>query len=300
MQTPLNTPGMKRFLWPVLAALLIVSWSSGFVGIRYANDHASVTLVLFWRTFISGLLLLPFALLAGPRMALKAVMQQALFGAMIVYLYLGGFSLAIAKGVPTGLVALISDLVPLAIAGLSQPLLGERLTTRQWLGTAIAVAGVLLVSWHSLAIGSAPVWAYALTVAAMLVFAVATVMQKRIGSLHMPLHQTLSIQFLTGAALFGATAQLEGGLYIPTAGGFWIGIAWLVLIATFLCYSIYYASLRLYPASRVSAAIYLSPPVTMVWAWALFGEPLGAATLVGLAITMAGVWLTSTGDRAGH
>ena len=52
-------------------ALLILGWSSGFVGIRYASNEASVALLLFWRTFLSGLILLPFALFYGPRMRLR-------------------------------------------------------------------------------------------------------------------------------------------------------------------------------------------------------------------------------------
>lgn len=31
----------------------------------------------------------------------------------------------------------------------------------------------------------------------------------------------------------------------------------------------------------------------MVWAWALFSEPLTMAMFAGLAVTMLGVWLTS-------
>jgi len=57
-------------LWPVLATLLIIGWSSGFVGIRYASQEASVMLLLFWRTLISGMILLPFALAIGPRIPL--------------------------------------------------------------------------------------------------------------------------------------------------------------------------------------------------------------------------------------
>ncbi|MGO8470123.1 DUF5071 domain-containing protein, partial [Rhizobium leguminosarum] len=39
-----------RFLWPVLATLLVISWSSGFVCIRYASEEASVILddLLAW------------------------------------------------------------------------------------------------------------------------------------------------------------------------------------------------------------------------------------------------------------
>ena len=55
-------PARHPLLWPLMATLLVVGWSSGFVGIRYASEETSVLLVLFWRTLLSGLILLPFAL----------------------------------------------------------------------------------------------------------------------------------------------------------------------------------------------------------------------------------------------
>lgn len=286
----------RRLLWPVMAAMLVIGWSSGFVGIRFANEEASVFLLLFWRTLLSGVILLPFALVFGPRLRPRAVLSQMGFGVMAVFLYLGGFAVAIEQRVPTGLVALISDLLPLAIAALSQPVLGERLSGQQWLGTAIAVTGVLVVSLDSLAFGSAPLWAYGLTVAAMLVFALASVLHKGRKELRMPVHQSLCIHTLTGAVLFGACSVAAGdGLAPPMTRDFAIGMAWLVLIATFASYSIYYTALRLFPVARVSAVIYLSPPVTMLWAWALFAEPLTPAMFAGLAVTLVGVWLTLRG-----
>ncbi|TXR47476.1 DMT family transporter [Phyllobacterium endophyticum] len=292
---PSSTSTRHRFLWPLLATLLIISWSSGFVGIRYANQDASVMLLLFWRTLLSGLILLPFALAIGPNISLRAVRDQALFGVMAVFLYLGGFAVAIEQKVPTGLVALIADLLPLAIAALSQPVLGERLTPRQWLGTAIAVTGVLTVSFDSLSLGTAPVWAYGLTVGSMLIFAIASVLYRRCKTQHMPVHQSLCIHTLMGSVLFGLCALTQGSLAPPMTRHFVVGMTWLVLIATFLAYAVYYTSLRLYPVAKVSAAIYLSPPVTMLWAWMLFSEPLTAAMFAGLAVTLVGVWMTSRG-----
>ncbi len=297
--TALNTPSstMHPLLWPVMAVLLVIGWSSGFVGIRFANAEASVFLLLFWRTLLSGLILLPLALFLGPRLGLRAIGFQMAFGVLSVFLYLGGFALAIEQRVPTGVVALISDLLPLAIAALSQPVLGERLSGRQWGGTAIAVSGVLIVSFHSLTLESAPLWAYGLTVASMLIFALASVLHKGREELRMPWYQALCIQTLTGAALFGASALAAGdGLAPPMTASFAISIAWLVLIATFMTYAVYYTSLRLFPVAKVSAAIYLSPPVTMIWAWALFGEPLTMVMFAGLGVTLIGVWLTSRGD----
>lgn len=283
-------------LWPAMAIMLIIGWSSGFVGIRYANEEASVALLLFWRTMLSGLILLPFALAFGPRPSVRAVLAQMGFGIMAVFLYLGGFALAIEQRVPTGLVALISDLLPLAIAAMSQPLLGERLSARQWLGTAVALAGVLIVTCDSLSFGTAPLWAYGLTAGSMLVFALASILHRRQPILHIPVHQSLCIHTLTSAVLFGACAWLAGdGLAPPLTATFAFGMIWLVLIATFATYSVYYTALRMFPAAKVSAAIYLSPPVTMIWAWALFAEALTPAMFAGLAVTMLGVCMTSRG-----
>lgn len=283
----------SRLLWPIMATLLVIGWSSGYVGIRYVNEQTSIALLLFWRTLLSGLILLPFALLIGPRMRPRAMLAQMAFGVMSVFIYLGGFALAIEQRVPTGLVALISDLLPLAIAAMSQPLLGERLSGRQWLGTAIAVAGVLVVSVDSLSFGAAPLWAYAITVGATLAFAFASILRRGRKAFDMPVHQSLCIHTLTGAVLFGVCAAMQGSVAPPMTREFAIGMVWLVFISTFLAYSVYYVMLRMFPVAKVSAAVYLCPPVTMIWAWLLFSEPLTPTMFIGLAITFVGVWLTT-------
>ncbi|WP_336717991.1 DMT family transporter [Asaia bogorensis] len=129
----------------------------------------------------------------------------------------------------------------------------------------------------------------------MLVFAVASGLYRRRKAQHMPVYQSLCIETLMGSVLFGLCALTQGGLAPPMTQEFAIGMLWLVLIATFLAYAVYYSSLRLFPVEKVSAAIYLSPPVTMIWAWILFSEPLTIAMFAGLAVTLVGVWMTSRG-----
>lgn len=45
-------------------------------------------------------------------------------------------------------------------------------------------------------------------------------------------------------------------------------------IAYFGGYALYWVCLRRSSATRVSTVLYLSPPITMLWAWAMFNEPL--------------------------
>lgn len=281
-----------------LEAALVVSWSAGFVGIRFAIDHAPIFLILLWRSLTSGLLLLPFALL-GPRMRGRDVAAQLAFGALAMAGYLAGFALAIAQGAPTGIVALITDMLPLVVALLSWPILGQALSGRQWTGTGLGVAGVLVASGWAHAGGDFPGWAYALPVLGTAALALATLLQKRNATPAMPVYQSLCLQCLAAAAIFAGFAWHEGSVLPVPSAGFMGGIAWLVLVATFGAWGLYYVALRKSSAARVTAILYLSPPVTMVWAWAVFNEPLSWAMALGLLISLVGVVLVAWPRKPG-
>ncbi len=269
---------------------LILSWSAGFVGVRFAADHAPISLILLWRSLVSGLVLLPFAVLLGPRMRRAEVFGHMLFGGLAMTGYLGSFAVAIGLGVPTGLVALITDMLPLAVAILSWPVLGQALNARQWLGTFIGLAGVVLASGWSISLGDVPVWAYTLPALGTLALALAVLLQKRAHTpTSMPVYQSLCIQCLSAALVFGVFAWFDGGvmpvLTVPFAGG----ILWLAFVATFGAWGLYYLALRKSSPARVTAILYLSPPVTMIWAWLMFNEPLSWAMAGGLVVSLAGI-----------
>lgn len=281
----------------LLEASLVICWSAGFIGIRFASDHAPISLVLFWRTLVSGVVLLPFALTIGPRLRWRLVLPQMLFGALAMSAYLGAFSLAISRGVPTGLVALITDMLPLMVAVLSWPLLGQALNGRQWLGSLIGFAGVVIASGWSLTIADVPLWAYVLPMAGTLSLAMAILLQKRSLSGAMPIHQSLCIQCLTAAAIFSIWAGHEVGLApVPTAA-FVGGILWLVFVATLGAWSLYYLALQKSSPARVTSVLYLSPPVVMLWAWVVFGEPLSWAMAAGLLVSLIGIVMVARATR---
>lgn len=71
--------------------------------------------------------------------------------------------------------------------------------------------------------------------------------------------------------------------------GFVGGILWLVFVATFGAWSLYYLALKKSSPARVTAILYLSPPVTMIWAFIMFGEPLSWAMAAGLVVSLIGI-----------
>jgi drug/metabolite transporter (DMT)-like permease len=303
LAVPLHRPRIGRWallLLVVIEAALVVSWSAGFVGIRFAIDHAPIFLILFWRSLVSGLLLLPFALTMGPRLCRRDVVPQMLFGALAMSGYLAGFALAISFGVPTALVALIADMLPMAVAILSWPVLGQALTGRQWLGSFIGLGGVLIASGRLVSLGEVPFWAYGLPVLGTLSLALAVLLQKRSRTIAMPVHQSLCIQCLSAAAIFAIFAWHEGGVAPVLDAGFIGGILWLVFVATFGAWSLYYIALRKSSPARVTAILYLSPPVTMIWARIMFDEPLSSAMALGLGVSLVGIVIVARARRKDH
>jgi len=282
----------------LLEGALVVCWSSGFVGVRFAIAHASVFLILLWRSLASALLLLPFALLIGPPLRVRQIIPQMAIGALAMSGYLAGFALALSYGVPTGLVALIADMLPLAVAMLSLPVLGQMVTGGQWVGFLIGSLGVIIASMGAMQVGEAPLWAYSLPLLGMLSLAVATLLQKRTVKMTMPVHQSLCIQCFAAAAIFAIFAGREGSVLPLADWGFLAGILWLVFLATLGGYGLYYLCLRKSSPARVSSVLYLSPSVTMLWAWVMFDEPISWAMVFGLAISLTGVTIVARSQKS--
>ena len=295
--------GLPWRSWATVLALetaLIMSWSGGFVGVRFAIDYAPIFLILMWRSLVSGLLLLPFAIQKGPRMRRRAVLEHIAFGVLAMSGYLAGYSLAIAHGAPTGIVALITDMLPLAVALMSWPVLGHGLTGRQWFGSAVGVAGVLIASGWSGGHVNASLWTYVLPVLGTTSLALATLLQKRSASGAMPVYQSLCIQCLSAAVIFAGFAWNEGGVLPVMNREFIGGILWLVFVATFGAWGLYYLALQKSSPARVTAVLYISPPVTMLWAWAVFNEPLTWAMAIGFVVSLAGIALVADAHKPTH
>ncbi|WP_232221411.1 DMT family transporter [Burkholderia sp. WSM2232] len=68
-------------------------------------------------------------------------------------------------------------------------------------------------------------------------------------------------------------------------------VAWTAILATLGGCGLYWACLQRSSSARVTSVLFLSPPVTMVWAWAMFREPLSWLMVVGTVISGAGILL---------
>jgi drug/metabolite transporter (DMT)-like permease len=234
------------------------------------------------------LLLLPLALRAGAFRS-PSLVRQTVVGALALGGYLAGTVKAIELGVPAGLAALIGALQPLVTATIAGPLLGERVVLRQWVGLLVGLGGVALALGGTLRLGAAPSYACLLPFLGTLAWVGATLMQKGRPEDDMPILASLCVQSAAAVVIFAVLAAVEGRLAPIPSAGFAASVLWFVAFSTLGGYGLYWACLRRTSATRVSSLIYLTPPVTMVWAWLMFGETLPGMAWVGLVISLGGV-----------
>jgi len=271
---------------------LVLTWSSGFIGARFSIDYAPALLVVFWRCVIVSLVLFPFVARQLRQTAFGTLLKNAGIGLLAMAGYLAGVTQGIALGVPAGLAALFADLLPLGMALLAAVVLGERLVRQVWAGLVIGLAGVVWVTHGALAWGNAPLWAYGLPLAGMLSLAVATLWQKNAGtSRSMGLLPNLWLQCFVSSFAFAAIEGMRGSLVPIPSTGFALSVLWTVGLSTIGGYGLYWICLRRATATRVASVLYLSPPVTMLWAWAMFDEPLSWQMAGGMGISGIGIWL---------
>ncbi|WP_223849572.1 DMT family transporter [Pseudomonas koreensis] len=275
-----------RFL---LLMAMVVSWSSGFIGYRYVADQGSVYLASLWRFVLAALLLLPFAWPGLRGLRGKDMWHQALLGLFAMGGYIGPIAASIQLGVTPGTASLFANLLPLTIVLLAGSVPGQRTRGWQWLGVALCVIGMLLASAASVEWAGAGLWAYSLPLLAVLSLAAATLFEKARPGIAIPATTALFIQVCAVIPVFALLAGLEGELRPPISADFVSGVLWLVIFSTFGGYGFYWLCLQRFSMQRISGALFLTPPVTLLWAWMQFGDPLSASALLGIGLTLIGL-----------
>lgn len=275
-------------------AFFVVLWSTGFVVARYATDDAGAFTFLVVRTLVAAAVLgVVSRVVREPALGGTAARTQALVGVGIHAMYLGGVFYAIEHGMPSGLSALIAALHPVLTAVLAWLVLGEALKPVRSAGVVVGFAGVVFVVVERGGAGaSVPANALAGMVVAVAGMSAGTLLQRRHGG-EVPLLRGTAVQYVATAAVLAVPAVAGERWRFGSTASTWWALAWAVGVLSIAAILTMLWLLRGRAAAQVSSLFFLTPALSTIEAAALFGEDVGALTVVGLVVASAGVWLAT-------
>ena len=109
--------------------------------------------------------------------------------------------------------------------------------------------------------------------------------------------QALAIQTATGAVVFTAVASLTGQMEVSVNADFVWAMLWLIFLSGIGGYAAYTACLRVIGPTNTSVLLFLTPPVTSLWTWLMFGHSVGVGQMFGMFLGVLAVVLTVSGQR---
>lgn len=278
----------------VAPMVFVLLWATGFVGAKYGTDEAEPFTFLAIRFAITFFILLPFvAPLVWRERAPKVEILHAFIAGFLIHgFYLGGVFFAIDRGIPVGISSLVVALQPFSTAILAWQFLGERLPAKKALCFLVALAGVFVVLFPGLDIGSAIPGVTAVTFGAciigMLGISIGSVYQKKYVT-GINLWTSTAAQFAGAACFTGVLSFLFETQEIAWSFQLISVMAWLVLVLSIGAVTLLMFLIRSGDSASVASLFYLVPVVSMFATWVLFDEKLVAMQLFGSAIVVAAV-----------
>lgn len=270
--------------------LFVFLWSTGFVGAKLGLPHAPPATFLSLRFALVLALMLPLALVwrAPWPASWRQAAHLAVTGVLVQGGYLMGVFAAIDAGMSAGLAALIVGLQPLLTGLAAAPVLGERVSPRQWIGLALGITGVALVVLQKTTVVGLTAYALAMAAMALLSITAGTLYQKRwCGAFD--LRTGAVIQFAAALAVLGPVALAFEQRPVQWTAELVFALAWLVLVLSIAAISLLAVLIRRGAATQTASLFYLTPPVTAIMAYAAFGEALTPLAVVGMAVSVVGV-----------
>lgn len=289
--------------WAV--ALLFITpalWSVNYLVGRMAPGVIAPHMLALLRWSVAGLVLLAFAwpeLLAKRTALFKNAWHYLVFGALGMWIC-GAWVYIGARSTSATNIALIYALSPVFIALVSRYWLRERLGFVQWLGIALAFAGLVHVvikgQWSALA-QVRPVAGDLWILGATVSWTLYSIFQKRWPTDFSPLARLVLI-IAGGVLVLLPLTALEAMSGLPMTQTFWGWKTLALVVAAALipgagAYLAYATLQKTLGAARAGLTLYLGPVYAAVTAFIVLGESIEGYHALGAAVILPAIYLAS-------
>ncbi len=285
---------MSRKGWVLFAAMCLL-WGIPYLFIKVAVGEVSVPVVVFARTAIGAVLLLPLALRSarkggGQLGVLRRHWRPLVAFAALEIIVPWGLLSQSERKLPSSLAGLLIAAVPI-ISVVTARLTGgtERLSPRRWAGLAVGLGGVAVLAAPDLGGGSG--------------LPVAEVLLVALGYATAPLIAARKLADVPALPMTAACLSLGALVWLPAAIATWphrvpsgraLGsLAALGVICTACAFLVFLALIREAGTSRAMVFTYVNPAVAVAAGVAFLSEPFTLTIAVSFALILAGSLLAT-------
>lgn len=261
---------------------ITAAWGACFIAISWALGDVSPLWFGVFRAAVSGAALLAFAALSGhpwrmSRESLALVGVLAVFNVAVAF----GAMFSAAADVATGVASILANTQPLLIVFPAWWLYGERPSSRDGLGLALAFSGLTMI------VGAGYGEGILLTLVAAIAVTTGTLLTRRLDV--RDLLAPIGWHFIIGSALLAVVAGLlEGPPEIDVTVPFVVSLSFLSLVGTAWAFTAWFEESRRASLVTVTAWTFLVPVFGLAFG-VLTGEAMNAWQWLGVVLTFAGL-----------
>ncbi|MDV5139840.1 DMT family transporter [Chimaeribacter arupi] len=262
----------------------VLLWGSAAIFTRLGLDNASPFMLLVCRFALALATLLIVGCFRRRWLPKQGTRKQvALTGLLLI----GGYSVcyfqAMAHGVTPGLIATIMGIQPI----LTLCLVERRMQGTRLLGLLVALSGLILLVWRSLAASHLPASGILFALAALLFMTFGAIMQKRTPQAPadvLPLQYSVSL-------LLCLLMLPVGSLHVTLNREFLLSVLFLGVLISVVAQLLLYRLLNAGSIVNVTSLFYLVPVITAALDYLLLGNALPWSGMAGMAAILLGIMM---------
>ncbi|HEX4250096.1 MAG TPA: EamA family transporter [Pseudonocardia sp.] len=284
---------MSRRGWVLFGAMCLL-WGIPYLMIKIAVGGVSVPVLVFLRTGIGALVLLPLAFRPGALASLRAHWRPllAFAGLEIIgpWYLLSDAERHLSSGLTGLLIAAVPIIGVLVARGFGDT---TRLGPMRWTGLGLGLAGVVLLAAPHLSGGTA--WPVVELLLVAVGYATAPVIAARQLADVPNLLMTASCLGLA-ALVYAVPAALTWPTALPS-GPVLFSLGALAVVCTALAFVLFFELIREVGPARAVVFTYVNPAVAVAAGVLLLGEPLTTAVVAAFVLILSGSVLATARQR---
>ncbi len=283
--------------WLLFAAMSVI-WGLPYLLIKVAVEHLSPPMIVFGRTSLAAVVLVPLAARSG---ALAPVLRRWKLVLAFAAIEMAGPWLLLSnaeKTLPSGLTGLLVACVPM-VGAIAAYLLGDHTALRpvRLLGIAIGIGGVaLLVAGDLGGSHGVPWWSIAQVLLVCVGYATAPfIVERRLGDV--PAIGVIAVSLAAVALAMAPLAWFTRPESSPPASTWW-AVLGLAVVCTGIAFIVFFALIAEVGPARATLITFVNPAVAVLLGALVLDEEITVATIGGFVLVLTGCWLATRGSRA--